>query len=354
MTENNDTIEHLDNKKHKKTLLKATSVMFFFGLLGGLYWFTYGQYFESTDNAYLHGDVTSISPKVSGFISKSYISDNQFVKQGDLLIEIDGRDYQTALDQANAHITVVRASVQNLVAKQTLQHSLIKQAQSRVDSAQADYELSLQQIDRFRSLLKKKYTSQDEVDGIQAKQKIALAQLEEEKANLAASNDQLIMISSEIKQAKASVTEAQAEQKQARLNLEYTHIYSPVNGIIGKRNAQEGALIQAGTPLLSIVPSSDIWVEANFKETQLSGILKGQVVTISLDAYPDQEIKGVVDSFSPATGAEFALLPPENATGNFTKIVQRVPVKITIPDQKKLQGRLLPGLSATVTIDLRG
>lgn len=354
MAENNTASQPVSTKKRKKAPLIATAIMLSLGLAGAGYWYGYGQYFESTDNAYLQGDITNISPKVSGYIVKSYVTDNQSVKEGDLLVQIDDRDYQAALAQANAHLAVVQSDVKNLIAQQTLQRSKISQAESGVDSTKAEYKRAIQQVQRSRSLLKRNYASQDEVDSMVAQQKVTLADLEEAKANLIASNDQLTVIASEIEQAKASVTEAQAQQEQAQLNLEYTKVYAPIDGVIGKRSVREGLLIQAGAPLMSLVPNNQVWIEANFKETQLSGIHKGQTVEVELDAFPGQPLEGVVDSFSPATGAKFALLPPENATGNFTKIVQRVPVKITIPDQKELKGRLLPGLSVVATIDKRG
>ncbi|MCW8347227.1 HlyD family secretion protein [Vibrio sp. ZSDZ65] len=354
MTDNTSTSPITAKKKRNKAPLIATAVMLSLGLLGSVYWFGYGQYFESTDNAYLQGDITNISPKVSGYIVKSYVTDNQLVKKGDLLVQIDDRDYQATLDQANAHLSVIQSSVHNLIAQQTLQRSQISQAESRVDSAQAEYDRALQQSARSRSLHQRNYASQDEVDSMLAQQKVALAVLEEAKANVVASNDQMTVIASEIAQAKASVTEAQAQVEQAQLNLDYTKVYAPNDGIIGKRSVREGLLVQSGAPLMSLVPNNNVWIEANFKETQLNGIHKGQSVEVELDAFPGQPLKGVVDSFSPATGAKFALLPPENATGNFTKIVQRVPVKIIITNQQQLQDRLLPGLSVVATIDTRG
>jgi len=341
-------------KKINRAPIIATLIILSLGLLGGSYWLSYGQYFESTDNAYLQGNITTISPKVSGFIRHSYVNDNQAVKKGELLVEIDERDYQATLDQANAHIVVIKSNVQNLLAKKELQNSLINQAKSKIDSAQAEYEHATQQIMRVRSLLKSNYTSQDEVDRMLAQSKVALASLHEAQANFIASNDQLNVIASEIEQAQASVSEAETQRQQATLNLSYTKIYAPVDGIVGKRGTREGLLVQAGTQLMSIVPNRNIWIEANFKETQLNKLHKGQAVAIELDAYPDEEITGLVDSFSPATGAKFALLPPENATGNFTKIVQRIPVKIAISSTPELQALLLPGLSAVVTIDTRG
>ncbi|MBU2898131.1 HlyD family secretion protein [Vibrio hepatarius] len=341
-------------KKSNKALLIATAVMLIIGLLCAGYWFGYARHFESTDNAYLQGDITIIRPKVSGYIATSFVSDNQKVKKGDLLVELDARDYVTELEQAKAHLAVSKSSIDNLTAQKTLQKSQILQAESRVDSAKAEYQRSTQQVERSRSLLTKNYASQDEVDDMIAQQKVALAELNEANANLVSAHDQLLVIDSDIHQAEASVVESKIDVDRAELNLSYTKIYAPVAGIVGKRSIRQGLLVQSGSPLLSLVPTGNIWIEANFKETQLGGIHQGQKVTIELDAFPEQRLTGFVDSFSPATGAKFALLPPENATGNFTKIVQRVPVKITIPDQKTLKGRLLPGLSAVTTIDTRG
>lgn len=340
--------------KKKKAPLIATLVMLALGAAGGGYWLGYGQYFESTDNAYLQGDITTLSPKVTGYITRSLVADNQQVKAGALLATIDDRDYVAALDKATANLAVTQAAVDNLLAQQQLQHTKIRQAASKVASAQAEFERAQQQVSRTRSLLERHYSSQDELDSMLAHEKVTRAELNEEKAGYQAESDQLTVLDSQINQAKAAVTEARAQVERAQLDLDYTKIYAPVDGIVGKRSLRVGLYVQPGMPLLSLVPTSDIWIEANFKETQLNGIHQGQKVTIELDAFPNQPLEGVVDSFSPATGAKFALLPPENATGNFTKIVQRVPVKITIPNQKALAGRLIPGLSVVATVDTRG
>jgi len=349
-----DTSTQPTNKKTSKKPLIVTLTLLLVGLMGASYWYSYGQYFESTDNAYLAGDITSISSKVVGFVNKSYVIDNQRVKEGDLLVEIDNQDFQTALSQANAHLRVVESDVETLIAQQTMQFTKISQAQSHVDSSAAEYDRANQQVVRFRSLLEKKYTSQDDVDKMQVQQRIAVANLDEAKASLSASNNQLAVIASEINHAKASVAEAKAQQQQAQLNLGYTKIYAPIDGIIGKRSVREGMLVQIGTPFISIVSEGTVWVDANFKETQIGKIHTGQMVELEFDAYPEQTVKGMVDSFSPATGAKFSLIPSENATGNFTKVVQRVPVKIVIVEQNAENIQLLPGLSVVATIDTRG
>lgn len=340
-------------KGKKKTPLIATLVMLVLGVSGAVYWYGYGQYFESTDNAYLQGDITTISPKVAGYIVHSYVSDNQYVTAGTLLADIDDRDFIAALAQDNAQLAVNKANIGNLKAQRILQQSQIRQAESQIASKQAEYDRAGQQVDRTRRLLQKNYSSQDELDSMLSHQKVTRAALNEARATHQAALEQLSVLDSQTQQAKAAVTEAEAQVEQAKLNLEYTKIYAPVDGIVGKRAVRVGMLVQTGMPLMSLVPTSQVWIEANFKETQLAGIHQGQKVRVELDAFPGQTLDGIVDSFSPATGAKFALLPPENATGNFTKIVQRVPVKILIPDQKSLAGRLLPGLSVVATVDTR-
>ncbi|MGF1757603.1 HlyD family secretion protein [Photobacterium sagamiensis] len=339
---------------NKKAPLIATLIMLSFGIAAGGYWFGHGQYFQSTDNAYLQGDITNISPKVSGYIIQSYVDDNQHVKAGQLLAKIDDRDYTTAKNQANANLAVSAAAIDNLDAQYQLQQTLIRQAKSQIASAQAEHERAQQQMSRTHSLLKRNYSSQDEVDDAASHLKVTKAQLDEANARSQASKDQLNVINSQIAQAQAAITEAKAHLEQADLNLSYTNIYAPVDGIVGKRSLRVGLYVQPGMPLMSLVPTKAVWIEANFKETQLAKIHPGQKVTVELDAFPDQPLDGIVDSFSPATGAKFALLPPENATGNFTKIVQRVPVKIVLPHPEQLTGQLIPGLSVIATVDTRG
>ncbi|WP_120512509.1 HlyD family secretion protein [Photobacterium salinisoli] len=340
-------------KTSSRLPLIVTLTLGLIAVSAGGYWYSYGRYFETTDNAYLQGEITNISPKVAGYIKATYVSDNDSVKAGQLLATIDDRDYQAALEKAKANLVVTQTAVDHLNAQFALQKTVIRQSASQVSSAQAELERAQQQDRRARSLLAKNYSSQDEVDDASSHLKVSAAALEAAKASLQAAKDQLLVLNSQKGQAEASVQEARVQVKQAELDLSYTRIYAPVDGIVGKRSLRIGLYVQPGMPLLSLVPSRDVWIEANFKETQLANIHQGQHVEVELDAYPGQTLDGVVDSFSPATGAKFALLPPENATGNFTKIVQRVPVKIVIPHPDQLAGQLLPGLSVVATIDTR-
>ncbi|WP_394134190.1 HlyD family secretion protein [Aliivibrio fischeri] len=341
-------------KKKNKAPLIATVIFILCGALGAGYWYGYGQYFQSTDNAYLQGDITTISSKVGGYIQQTLVEDNQKVKAGDLLATIDDRDFLAEKEKAEANVAVNAAAITNLNAERKLQDIRIRQSASQIESAQADLERAQQQVKRTKALIKKNYSSQDELDNNVSHLKVAIANLDAAKANYQASKEQINVIESQIGQANAMLNQAKTALDQANLNLSYTKIYAPIDGIVGKRSLREGLLVQAGMPLLSLVPTKEVWVEANFKETQLEKIHHGQKVFVDLDAYPDLHLKGIVESFSPATGAKFALLPPENATGNFTKIVQRVPVKISILNTDLLDGKLIPGLSVVATVDTRG
>lgn len=343
-----------EQQKKNKAPLIATMIFILCGLAGAGYWYSYAQYFQSTDNAYLQGDITIISPKVGGYIEKTLVEDNQMVKAGDLLATIDDRDFLAEKEKAEANVLVSEASIKNLAAERKLQTIRIRQANSEVESANAEYERAQQQVKRTKALIKKNYSSQDELDNNVSHLKVSLANVDAAKANYQASKEQVNVLDSEIEQAKASLSQAKVALEQTEINLSYTHIYAPIDGVVGKRSLRQGLLVQAGMPLLSLVPTKEVWIEANFKETQLGDIHKGQKVFVDLDAYPDLHLKGIVDSFSPATGAKFALLPPENATGNFTKIVQRVPVKINIINAELLDGKLIPGLSVVATVDTRG
>ncbi len=237
--------------------------------MGAGYWYGYGQYFQSTDNAYLQGDITTISSKVGGYIQQTLVEDNQKVKAGDLLATIDDRDFLAEQEKAEANVAVNAAAITNLNAERKLQDIRIRQAASQIESAQADLERAQQQVKRTKALIKKNYSSQDELDNNVSHLKVAIANLDAAKANYQASKEQINVIESQIGQANAMLNQAKTALDQANLNLSYTKIYAPIDGIVGKRSLREGLLVQAGMPLLSLVPTKEVWIEANFKETQL-------------------------------------------------------------------------------------
>lgn len=339
--------------QHKKIPLLAAMVLTLLGLLFAGYWYLHGRYFESTDNAYLQSEVTGISSKLSGYISEVLVTDNQSVKAGQLIARLDDREFQSQVAEAQADLHLIQATIENLAATRVQQLSLIQQAEARVASAEAEQLRARQQVQRIGQLNQRHYSSQDSLDEVRASLQVTQAQMQEAKAALQAARERLLVLDAEAKQNQAKLALSEAKLAQARLELGYTELRAPADGIIGKRSLREGLYVQSGMQVASLVPLQQVWVEANFKETQLAHMQPGQKVEVILDAYPDQPIEGIIDSLAPATGAKFALLPPENATGNFTKIVQRVPVKIRIPEPGPLAGKLRPGLSTEVIVDTR-
>ncbi|MBL0522995.1 HlyD family secretion protein [Aeromonas enteropelogenes] len=339
--------------QHKKIPLLAAMVLALLGLLFAGYWYLHGRYFESTDNAYLQSEVTGISSKLSGYISEVLVTDNQSVKAGQLIARLDDREFQSQVAEAQADLHLIQATIENLAATRVQQLSLIQQAEARVASAEAEQLRARQQVQRIGQLNQRHYSSQDSLDEVRASLQVTQAQMQEAKAVLQAARERLLVLDAEAKQNQAKLALSEAKLAQARLELGYTELRAPADGIIGKRSLREGLYVQSGMQVASLVPLQQVWVEANFKETQLAHMQPGQKVEVILDAYPDQPVEGIIDSLAPATGAKFALLPPENATGNFTKIVQRVPVKIRIPEPGPLAGKLRPGLSTEVIVDTR-
>ncbi|MCZ0753276.1 HlyD family secretion protein [Aeromonas enteropelogenes] len=339
--------------QHKKIPLLAAMVLALLGLLFAGYWYLHGRYFESTDNAYLQSEVTGISSKLSGYISEVLVTDNQSVKAGQLIARLDDREFQSQVAEAQADLHLIQATIENLAATRAQQLSLIQQAEARVASAEAEQLRARQQVQRIGQLNQRHYSSQDSLDEVRASLQVTQAQMQEAKAALQAARERLLVLDAEAKQNQAKLALSEAKLAQARLELGYTELRAPTDGIIGKRSLREGLYVQSGMQVASLVPLQQVWVEANFKETQLAHMQPGQKVEVILDAYPDQPVEGIIDSLAPATGAKFALLPPENATGNFTKIVQRVPVKIRIPEPGPLAGKLRPGLSTEVIVDTR-
>ncbi|TNI65709.1 hemolysin D, partial [Aeromonas salmonicida] len=316
--------------KEKKIPLMAAIILALLGLAFALYWYGYGRYFERTDNAYLQSNVTAIASRLPGYIHEVLVDDNQLVRSHQIIARLDDREYRHRLAMAEAELALNQASAENLTATRTRQLSLIHQAQARVLSGKTELRRASQQQSRTAQLKARNYSSQDSLDEVSANRQVAEAQLVEAEAALQAARDNLLVLDAEQQQAQARIAESRANLDQARLDLSYTEIRAPADGIIGRRALREGMYVQSGMQVASLVPLKEVWVEANFKETQLAHMHPGQKVEVVLDAYPNQPVDGVIDSLSPATGAKFALLPPENATGNFTKIVQRVPVKIRI------------------------
>lgn len=317
-------------------------------------WWTVGRFVETTDDAYVGGDVTAMAPKVAGFIARVAAGDNQPVRAGDLLIKLDDRDYRAALARAEAVVAGERAALANLDASSRLQEANVEEARAGIAAAAAETERTRDDQIRYRHLSASAAASVQAFQKADADYKQAAASSRRASAVLAAAERQLDVIATRKQQADAALAAALADLETARLNLEYTELRAPFDGTVGNRSARPGAYAAAGAALLSLVPAHGLWVDANFKENQLVRMRAGEPATIAADVLPGQVFHGHVASLAPATGAEFSILPAENATGNFTKIVQRVPVRILLDGDTGDLGRLRPGLSVTVDVDQRG
>jgi membrane fusion protein (multidrug efflux system) len=317
-------------------------------------WWSVGRFIETTDDAYVGGDVTTLSPHVAGFVARIFVDDNQFVKAGQLLITLDDRDYRANLAHAEAAVQHQTAALANLHAKYDLQQSMIAQAAANLAAKQAAAGYARIDAARYHALAVTTYGSLQNDQKALATDQTAEAAVRSGEAGLDAAKQQLAVIDTEIAETEASLAQAKADLRTAQLDLGYTRICSPIDGYVGNRAAQIGAYAAIGTALLAIVPAHALWVDANFKEDQLARMRPGQTANFVADVLPGRSFTGRVLSLAPATGAVFSVIPPENATGNFTKIVQRVPVRIAVDDGSGNLGLLRPGLSTRVSVDTRG
>ncbi|WP_028865496.1 HlyD family secretion protein [Psychromonas aquimarina] len=321
--------------------VSATGIYYTFALKAGQ---------VKTDNAYVHGEITQISAEASGRITKIFISDNQLVKAGELLAVIDERDYIARRDQAQAALAAAQAALDNNLTRIELQQLKIKQASAQLNTLQAEDKLQKSELIRYSRLVTSGAVSKTKYDLQQTTTTKAASNLQAGKFTLAASKQTVQTLYSERAQIIAQLQQAEAALALSELALQDTKIRAPITGVVGNRSLQVGKFIKAGTGILAIVPVNDLWLNANYKETQLTNVQPGQVVDVQLDMFPGKHIKGLVSSISPSTGAQFSLLPPDNSTGNFVKVVQRVTVKIELDIPEQLQGRIVPGLSAQVVI----
>jgi len=306
----------------------------------------------STDNAYVQADVTPISPKISGYISEVTIRDNQAVKAGDLLFRIDDGEYRARVSQAQAGVTTRRAMLGDLASRIEQQRAVIDQARAALLGAQADAHRASLDLARFRELAARNFVSRARFDQAESEDLRNRAGVAQAKANVAAAQRQLDVLESQRPQLLAEIDTALAALTLAEIELENTLIRAPANGRVGEREARVGQYVRPGTLIVALVPQ-EFWVVANFKETQIAAMQIGDAVTIQVDGVRGAVFSGRVDSLSPASGARFALLPPDNATGNFTRIVQRIPVKITFDAGQPGLDRLRPGMSAVVVLRQR-
>jgi membrane fusion protein (multidrug efflux system) len=321
---------------------------------GGWYghnWWTTGRFIESTDDAYVGGNITAIAPHVGGFIADVLVTDNQPVKAGQVLVRLDQRDFRAALDHATAVVSARLASIDGLRAQYVLQQSTIRQQEADVATKAAQLTFATQDAARYHSLAQTSAGSVQDAQRTASVEQQAKSTLLAGAAALEASREQLKVLAAQIAEADASLAQARSDLDTARLNLGYTEIRAPIDGYVGNRAAQVGAFVAAGAYLVSVIPSNGLWVDANFKEDQLTHMTRGDAATVVADVLPGHTFHGHVASLAPGTGAVFSVIPAENATGNFTKIVQRVPVRVTLDAGDQALDMLRPGLSITASVD---
>ena len=322
------------------------------GIGYGVYWFTTGRYIQTTDNAYVEADIAVIAPKVAGYVAAVPVTDNQSVRKGDPLLVLDDRDYRAAVARALAEVARLTGSVATARATAAAGGSGIAEAQAQVAAAKAELARSSADVARFSTLYKQRWVSKAALDVKVADAASRAAAVRQAESAVAAARSQLTAANATTGGAGSAVTGARATLEAAQLDLANTVIRAPVDGVIGNRTVRTGQYARIGGQAMVVVPVQSAYVVANYKETQIGQMRLGQRVELTADAYKDATITGRILSFSPAAGSRFSVLPPENATGNFTKIVQRVPVKVAL-DPLPAGVRLVPGMSVEARVDVR-
>jgi membrane fusion protein (multidrug efflux system) len=305
---------------------------------------------QATDDAFVRGDITPLSAQVEGYVRRVPVDDFQRVKQGELLVEIEDDNYRARVAQAEADLLGAQAAIENLKAQKAAQHSQVVEAESAIKATQADVERTRLEAARQRTLLATTFGTRQKVEQADAEAERYAATLARNQAALDAQRRQLAVLDTQESQLRAEAKAKQAMLDLAKISLGYTRIVAPVDGMVSERGVRDGQYVHAGTQLISVVPLDNVWVVGNYKETQLTHVAIGQRAEIHVDTFPGVVVNAKVDSIAPASGAQFSLLPPDNATGNFTKVVQRIPVKLRLGPDNPLAGRLRPGMSVIATI----
>jgi len=326
-------------------------------LLAGGLWYsryaTFGRYQQSTNDAFVQSDATVVASKVAGYVEQVFVAENQEVEQGDPLVRIDARDYRAQAAQAEAQIGVAEASADSIRAQIREQQAAIGQARAQLAAADSNLAFARSEVARFAPLAESGAETRERLAALRNQERQAAAEAAGARAALAAAERRIGTLQSQIGQSTSQRRAAEAQLEAANVNLGSTLIRAATAGRVGDKGVQPGQFVQPGVRMMSIVPTERLYVEANFKETQLALMRVGQPVTIEVDALDGVALRGRIESIAPGTGAQFSLLPPQNATGNFTKIVQRVPVRISIDAGPTAKRRLVPGMSVTAKVDTR-
>ena len=326
-----------------------------YGANWGRHWWTDGRFQETTDDAFLQSDKVVVAPKVGGFVAELAVGDNQPVRAGEVLARIDDKDYQVVLAQDEADLEKSKASLEGVGSALIQQQARIVEARADVANTSAALAFAKQEDSRYAELFAKGAGTSQRTQQAASDLRMNTAAVDKANAGYEAAQKQVDGLRSLEAAARATLRRSEINLQQARLNIGYTTVVAPIDGVVGDRSVRRGQLVQPGTNLLTVVPMGEaIFLVANFKETQVGAMKQGQAASFTLDAFGDHVFRGRIESFSPGTGSQFALLPPENATGNFTKVVQRVPVRIALDRGDPMIARLRPGLSAEATVDVRG
>jgi membrane fusion protein, multidrug efflux system len=319
----------------------------------GYHWFTTGRFIVSTDDAYVHADATTLATKVSGYVSTIDVADNAYVHAGDVIARIDDGDYRLAVDTARYKLATQQATVARIGKQIEAQHASVKQARAQLASARAVDTRTQSELKRQQELAAKQFASQQTLEQAQSNRDQAIAGVQSAQAALDSALANVEVLTAQQQEASRQAQELKTALAKAERDLSFTVIRAPIDGVIGNRGMQVGDYAQTGQRLASLVPLAGVYIDANFKETQLARLKPGQPVAISVDALSNRDITGTVTSVSPASGSVFSLLPPDNATGNFTKIVQRLTVRIRLPAAVTDQHLLRPGMSVVVDVDTK-
>ncbi|QCI68161.1 HlyD family secretion protein [Phreatobacter stygius] len=339
-------------KSSRKRLVLALVAAAVIGAAGwfGYDWYVDGRFLVSTDDAYVKADTTVLAAKISGYVVEVAVRDNASVHAGEVLARIDDGDYRLAVEAAAAKVATQDSTIQRIEAQRAAQDAMVAQARAQLAVAQADTQRTVAALARAQRLISQEFASQAALDTAKADRDRNIAQVEQAKATISGAEAQSTVLQAQRTEAERQKAELQNALDRARRDLDFTVVRAPVDGVVGNRAVQIGQFVQPGTRLLALVATASIYVEANLKETQLSRIMLGDSVNVSVDAFSGKPIRGRVESIAPASGAIFSLLPPENATGNFTKIVQRIPVRIMLDPAAIAHGRLRPGMSVVASI----
>lgn len=334
-------------------VLAVLTAILGFAAYEGAHWWQTGRFMVSTDDAYVQADITILSAKVSGYVKSLAVGHNQSVKAGDLIATIDDGDFRLARQATLDKLATQKSAIVRIGRQIEAENASVAKAEAQVAAAQADAQQAASDFGRQQQLAKADYASKATFETAQASRDRANANVKSAQASLVAARAEVEVLAAQQVEAERLASELQTAVAKADRDLSFTEIRAPVDGVVGNKAVEVGAYVQPGTRLAAIVPLASVHVDANFKETQLAAVKPGQIVHLKVDAFPDRDIRGVVESVAPAAGSVFSLLPPENATGNFTKIVQRVPVRIAVRTDEAQQDLLRPGMSVVVEVDTR-